>query len=172
MKRIVYPAGVLLVGMAAAHLLFTLLIYRSDLALHAAATALKQAGYVVVPNAHVLPSLTRIFPAFCGAVFFTLTTGAGLCLLAFFAAWVKKRLFPKSRIYRLCIVVAWLAVVLAGNAGGINLEATAAAAVILPLVYFLTGKWMPDAPLRGQWWTVGVHVIVVVVVALAWVPRL
>lgn len=172
MKRLVYPAGVLLVGMAAAHLLFTLLIYRSDLALHAAASALKEAGYLVVPNAHVLPQLTRLAPAFCGALFFTLTTGAGLSLLAFFAAWLYKRLFRQTRKFLFFMVAAWLAVVAAANLQGFNLEATSAALTIPPLVFFLTVKWRPAPVGRGDRWTWAIHLVVIAAVALAWVPRL
>ncbi|MFW6081825.1 MAG: hypothetical protein ACOC7W_07920, partial [Desulfosalsimonas sp.] len=121
MKKLVFPAVVFSGGLVFSQALFTMLVYVFNLELKAELGALKDAGYLVIPNEQVLQGLDGILPAFCGAVFLTLTTGAALTLAGFFAAWIKKRILPDSRFFNVLIAAAWLAVAAACNLHGWNL---------------------------------------------------
>jgi len=172
MKRPTYPAAVLAAGMAATHLLFTFFIYRSDLALHAKIIALKSAGFLVVPNDHILPTLTQVFPAFCGALFFSLTLGAGLTLLTFIVMWAYRRLFADNPLFLIFPAFFWIGLLLAVNAGGWNPAATAVFVIVPSIVIYLCRRWMPPRKMPRDAYAWITHVAVILIVALAWVPRL
>lgn len=159
-------------GMAATHLLFTFFIYLSDQTLLSRTLALKAAGYLVIPNAHILPDLSRIWPAFCGALFFTLTTGAGLSLLAFLAAWIHGRMFGWHRFFSWILTLVWAGLILAVNIAGWNPPATSAFLLVPPLVYFPSRKFFPQAENRGERHIWIIHIAVILIVGIAWIPRL
>ena len=171
MKRLVFPASTLLFGLGLSQIIFTALVYVSNHRLHAELTGMKAGGYLVVPNEIVMPSLLQFMPAFCGAVFFTLTIGAGLTLAAFFAAWVQKRLFPGSRVYPAVLGAAWLALLIACNLQGWNLPATIAFFLVPPAVFAAAWIWMPPAR-TGDRHVRAAHIIVVAIAAVAWIPCL
>ncbi|MFP3981445.1 MAG: HEAT repeat domain-containing protein [Desulfobacterales bacterium] len=171
MKRLVFPASMLLFGLGLSQVLFTALVYVSNHRLHAELADMKAAGYLVVPNELVMPGLLQFMPAFCGALFFTLTTGAGLSLAAFFAAWVQKRLLPGSRVYPAVLVAAWLTLLIACNLQGWNLRATIVFLLVPPAVFAAARTWMPPAH-AGDKHVRAVHIIVVAIAAVAWIPCL
>ncbi|MBS3732034.1 MAG: hypothetical protein KGY42_03920, partial [Desulfobacterales bacterium] len=171
MKRLVFPASMLLFGLALSQILFSALVFVSNHRLHDELAVMKAAGYLVVPNGIVMPSLLQFMPAFCGALFFTLTTGAGLTLAAFFAAWVLKRLLPGSRVYTAVLVAAWLALLIAGNLQGWNLPASIVFLLVPPAVFAAARTWMPPAQ-TGHGHVRAAHIIVVAIAAVAWIPCL
>ncbi len=161
----------LLFGLGLCQVLFTALVYVSNHRLYAELAGMKAAGYLVVPNELVMPSLVQFMPAFCGALFFTLTIGAGLTLAAFFAAWVHKRLFPGSRVYPAVLVAAWLALLITCNLQGWNLPATIVFLLVPPAVFAAARTWMPPAQI-GDGRVRAAHIIVVAIAAVAWIPCL
>ena len=84
MKKYFHPVYVLLAGVLTAQVLFTCLVYFSDISLYQNLLAIKNSGYMIIPNELVMPSLRSISPAICGGIFFSLTTGAGLSFITFF----------------------------------------------------------------------------------------
>lgn len=171
MKRLFFPAVMLAGGLVLAQVLFTILVYISNLELLTEIDALRAAGYLVVPNETVTRELDRIAPAACGAFFFTLTAGTALTLAAFFAAWLKIRVFPKSRAYKAFVASVWLAAAAACNLQGWNPGFTIVFLLVPALVFAFTVKWMPgrqpgDACIRAA------HVIAVAAAALGWLPCL
>ncbi len=170
-KRLVFPAAILLFGLAVSQAVFTALVYISNHMLHAELAGMKAAGYLVIPNELVMPDLLRFMPAFSGALFFTLTTGACLTLAAFFAAWAQKILFSASRIFKAVTAAGWLALLIGGNLQGFNLAATLVFLLIPPAVFAAAIAWMPRAR-GGNHWLRAAHIAVVAAAAAAWIPCL
>jgi len=99
MKHKYTPALAIIAGMILTHLFFSLLVYRSNMHLHQNVSYILDAGYLAVPNAHVLPDLVRIGTALKGALFFTLTIGVVLPFLVYFAAWSWDRGYRRNRAF-------------------------------------------------------------------------
>lgn len=74
--------GILLSGLLVAQIVATLHVWLSNQVLAANLAALKSAGYFIIPNPLVDPPLTSLNAALSGAIFFTLTIGAGITLVA------------------------------------------------------------------------------------------
>lgn len=171
MKRIAYPAVVLAAGLVLSQGLFFIVVYRANLLLYAKLSAMDAAGYLTVPNAHVAAQLTHILPAFYGALFFTFTTGAGLCILAMTAAWIYKRIFNSRRWFVLLLLVCWIALLAAVNTGGFAFAASLSVAVIPPFTFILFLIHMP-AEMRPQGRLVlALQIAAVLMVALVWLPK-
>ena len=129
-----FPAGELLLGLGIAQLLATVQVHLSNLRLLSEMAAVAAAGFQPVPNLLVMPLLAGMKTAFGGGVFFTLSVGAGLSLLA--AAAGAAAAGGSSR--RLPLIAAggliWVAALLTINGNGFNLWASLYLAVIPPPV--------------------------------------
>jgi hypothetical protein len=75
-------------------------VYRSNLGLQKELMVLTQAGHTVVPNHHVLPSLSQFFPALYSSLFISLTAGVFLSLFTCCCIFVF-HVFSKNR-HRTC----------------------------------------------------------------------
>lgn len=171
MKRLLFCAAVLAGGLALSQVLFTVLVYNSNLAFHNELSRLKEAGYLVVPNELVMQGLDSFIPAFCGASFFTLTAGAGLSLAAFFTGWLKIRIFRKSRFYNFLAATAWLGAAAACNLDGWNLAVTMVFILVPATVFSAVVHWLPSSR-RGDGYIRVVHIVVVAAAAIGWLPCL
>ncbi len=171
MKRIVYPAVLLAAGLAISQAVFFCLVYRSNRLLYEGLAAMEAAGYLTVPNAHVMVGLTRIAPAFNGALFFSFTTGAGLCITAMGAAWIYKRIFNSTRWFAIFLLTAWAASICAVNAGGFSLAATASLLVVPPFVFVASIFIMPsEVPPQGRL-AAALQIAAILLIVLAWLPK-
>ena len=171
MKRIIYPGVILAAGLLVSQAVFFFLVLHSNVQLHEKLLALESAGYLIVPNAHVLPELTRIPAAFFGALFFTFTIGAGLSIVSLFAAWLYRRVFRGSIRFVVFLAVAWAVLIAAVNMGGFSLAGTVSIAVILPFVFVFAVRQMPlNARPQGRL-VAALQIVAVIVVALAWLPK-
>ena len=171
MNRVVYPAVVLAAGLAASQALFFVLVYVSNIRVHAAMSTLDAAGYLIVPNAHVLGSLKAFFPAFAGALFFTFTIGAGLSLVAMAGAWLYVRAFKSSRRFGFFLAVLWIVAIAAVNKDGFFAAGSLSFILIPPFVFFLCIRWMPaEARPLGRL-ALAIQVAAVLLVALLWLPK-
>ena len=171
MNRVVYPAVVLAAGLAASQALFTLLVYISNVRLYAAMATLDGAGYLIVPNSHVLGSLKAFFPAFAGALFFTFTIGAGLSLAAMAGAWLYARVFKSSRRFGFFLSALWIVGIAAVNKDGFFAAGILSFILIPPFVFFLCIRWMPaEARPMGRL-ALTIQVAAVLLVALFWLPK-
>ena len=173
MKFYFYPVAVFLAGIASAQALFSVFVYFSDVSLYHTLTAIKAAGFVVVPNAQVLPSLLKWRPAFCGGVFFALTTGAGLTVATFLVVSIWRRFSRRS--FGLWLVFAAAAGFLAIRfhyhlpmilACGLTIAAAGAA----------TFKFFPDLPdsdgRNHPLFSLFIaHLAVIGIILAIWVPR-
>jgi hypothetical protein len=100
--------AVLLLGLVEAQVIATFQVYFSNADLYRTLLALKQAGYLIVPNQLILPRLLSLKSAFWGGLFFTFTIGVFLTFLSWSAAWVFNRIFTNNRLFLIFCVLAWL----------------------------------------------------------------
>lgn len=171
MKRIVYPAVLLAAGLAISQAVFFCLVYRSNRLLYEGLAAMEAAGYLTVPNAHVMEGLTRIAPAFNGALFFSFTTGAGLCITAMGGAWIHKRIFKCTRWFGIFLVTAWAASICAVNAGGFSLATTVSLLVVPPFVFIVSIFTIPsEVPPQGRL-AAALQIAAILLIVLAWLPK-
>jgi hypothetical protein len=108
MKGAFQASAVLVLGLLVAQVIATLQVYFSNADLHRTLLTLKEAGYLIVPNQHILPRLLTFQAAFWGGLFFTLTIGVFLTFISWSAAWAWKRLFRGNRLFLFFCLLAWL----------------------------------------------------------------
>ena len=82
--------------------------------------------------------------AFFGGIFFTLSTGAGLTLLAIAAAWLWERLFSREKPFLVLLICIWILALAAANYRGFLPLVTAYVLFIPPLCFVTTLRWMPE----------------------------
>jgi hypothetical protein len=92
-----YPFATLLLGLFVAQVLATVQVYLSNRDLFDSLMAIKDAGYLTVPNQNVTQGLKGFTPAFCGGLFFTFSIGAGISFFSLALAWVWDRLFFRKQ---------------------------------------------------------------------------
>ncbi len=110
-----YSFFILAVGLFTAQIIATVQVYISNNKIYSAIAAVQEAGYLAVPNRKVLPALIDLSSAFWGGLFFTLSIGAGISLLAYTAV---RLLYCFPRRYRsisIFFVILWGASILAVN---------------------------------------------------------
>jgi hypothetical protein len=98
----------ILAGLIVAQILSTLLIWDSNQSIYSQAQALTAAGWLALPAGAALVPLRTFQAAIGGALFFTLTTGAGLVLAAWGALHLRRRLFDDRRGTLPVIIAIWL----------------------------------------------------------------
>ena len=170
--------GIFLCGLIASQCVATLHVWFSNQNLHAKLQAITGAGYFTIPNPLVFPPIDSFDAAFWGGLFFTLTIGTGVTLVAFAATffWVvtirKKKNrsvppsnakcangdhFPKTRKLRikidlLLLLVIWAYFLFNLNKTGIciieSLYFLAIPLVVVPLTYRWTNRLNPRNLLR------------------------
>ena len=133
MKRQLYAAAVLCIGLLSAQIVATAHVYLSNLNLLQATEALMRSGYLVVPNTLVTARLDTLPTAVAGGLFFTLSIGSGLALMTLGIAWLWDRAFQRRRREGLLFIFAWIAVLYLVNAHGFNMVASLYL-VVVPLV--------------------------------------
>lgn len=172
MKFYLYPLAVVIVGLAAAQVLFSLLIYLSDISLYQTLVAVKAAGFLIVPNEQVLPSLLGWRPAFCGGIFFSLTIGAGLTLASLLVVGAWRRFHQRS-------IFLW--VLFAAVVGFLSFRfdhhfpMTLACSLTIFAAGLAAWFFFPDTEESGRkspfLSLFAAHLAVIGVVLLVWIPR-
>jgi Ca2+/Na+ antiporter len=137
------PTRALLLGLLIAQPIATLQVYFSDKALYQTLTAISKAGYLIIPNRQTMPRLLELSPAFFGGLFFTLSVGAGLSILAIATAWVWDQFFNRNRNLLLVCLILWLGLLLLVNWSGICLMTSLYFLFIPPAVFLVTSKRSP-----------------------------
>jgi hypothetical protein len=132
--------AVLLLGLVVAQVIATIQVYFSNADLHRTLLALKQAGYLIVPNQQILPHLLSLKSAFYGGLFFTLTIGVFLTFLPWSAAWVFSRLFHNNRLFLAFCVLAWLTALVLVNTQGFCILTTLYFVFIPGIVFVAASK--------------------------------
>lgn len=140
--RVLRAVLVILLGLAAAQAIASVHVHLSNLALYEKTEAFKNGGYLIVPNAHVLPRLLEWKSAILGGLFFTLSVGAFLTLASIAAAWLRNRVLPPKKALALLFVFPWIALLLGLNRCGFTPAATSHFLLIPPLVYAAACGWL------------------------------
>ncbi len=135
---------VFLLGLVVAQVIATLQVYVSNTELHRTLLVLKEAGYVIVPNQHLLPRLLTLDSAFWGGLFFTLSIGVFLTFLSWSAAWAWNRLFRRNRLFLFFCLLAWLTSLVLINGRGFCLFITLYFLFIPVIVFLLAAKLSPQ----------------------------
>lgn len=164
LRRRAFPAGELLAGLAAAHVIATLQVYASNRQLYDRMAAVAAAGFLPVPNGNVMPELLQWQTAACGGVLFTLSVGAGLSLLSVVAAWAVPR--ATAALCVPCGILAGLLVLM--NSRGFDPWVTLYFTVVPPLVFTLTRRFLAghDRGTGGR--SLPLRLIALGVVAAGW----
>ena len=162
---------ILLPGLFAAQLIATIQVCLSNAGLCRAFVAMREAGYLVVPNQHAMVHLREFGPAFFGGLFFTLTVGAGLSLLTFAAFWTWDRVFSRSRLSLGFFLILWVGCLASVNFKGFCPAAASYFLFVPPVVFAAALKWMPVQARQRTRSGELVHVIPLLVLALLWLPR-
>lgn len=171
MRNIYLLPAVTIIGITVSHAMFSVMVLVSNVRLNETISVISAAGYLTVPNHLVAAGLKNWGPAFAGALFFSLTVGAGLCLAAFIATLAWRTLFRSSRIALIVMLVLWAALLYRANADGVNLWATAACLVI-PFVaaratLLLLSKTSKPSPLAALAFPLAGFLIIIAF----WAPR-
>jgi len=173
MKSRLLPAVlIILLGLLAAQVIATTHVHFSNLSMYERLEAFKTAGYLIVPNAHVLPRLTGWKTAFFGGLFFTLTVGAFLTLVSIAAAWLRYRALPSKKAIFLLLTIAWSASLVALNLRGASLPATLYLLIIPPLVFTAASKWLFPWPSTRPASGVLIHALPPLFLALLWASQM
>ncbi len=172
LKRYLYPAAVLIIGLCTAQFLFTFLVYLSDTALFRHLIAIKHAGFLTVPNDHVMMTLQNMVPAFYGAFFFTLTTGAGLSMAAFWLILIWLRFLNQNRFIFVCILIFWIFILYKLNSQGLNLVVSLAFIITPVIVGLFTIRLYSQNSVRLKPLNIIIHFIVIILIGAAWAPKL
>ncbi len=175
MKFCLYPALMIFLGVISAEIAFTGLVGASNHSLYKTLSTLSPSGYVMVPNALIMPTLKQPWPAMWGALFFALTVGAGLSMTGLAAAALLDCCFKRFRPVlgvKLLLALAVMAVFL-GFRFHFNPGFTLACMVPLAVVFALYARWRPRAARTNRpGWPViaGLHLAGLAIIVAAWMP--
>ncbi len=138
-KKSFYAFKAMLCGLVLAQILFSTSVYLSNIEHFRMIEVVAEAGYLTVPNAHVMPSLKTFRAMFFGGMFFTLTVGASLSILALAGAWLWNRMLDRNPYFLIPLAIPWLWGILSVT-GIIH----TACFVLIPAGVFGTAwRWMP-----------------------------
>lgn len=161
-----YPFSALLLGLMLTQILATIQVYLSNVSLDDSLLAIKNAGYLPIPNGPVMDGLKDIGPAFAGGLFFTLSIGAGITFFTLALAWTWNRIFYRNKyIFYTCLLL-WLVCLLALNINSFNVFLTLTILLIPPAVFMVVSKSMFYPSRQNRRPNDMIHILPVLVLAL------
>jgi hypothetical protein len=161
-------ARALFLGMLVAQVIGTIQVYLSNVSLHNNITTIKDAGYLAVPNSHILNILPNFGPAFFGGMFFTLSVGAGLSLYSIAAVWIWTRLLFRKKKFLILFLLPLAGCIVKVNLHGFCLVVTSYFLVIPAVIYFATFKWITEPPEKRLWLKEIMHFVPVIILTILW----
>ena len=162
---------IILAGLCAAQIIGSLQVYQSNARLLKTITAIKNAGYLAIPNDLVTPTLTSVKTACMGGLFFTLSIGAGVTLLALLSTWVWKYVCLGKPYLAIPLLLPWFAVVTILNLRGLALLPSLYFTLVPILVAVLALKLMPDTLGRFGWAWSCLHPVILLLLAVFWLTQ-
>ncbi|MEJ2038406.1 MAG: hypothetical protein P8X55_05660 [Desulfosarcinaceae bacterium] len=118
LKSILLP---ILGGLAAAQVLGTLFVRRSNLDLLDKVKTLSEAGWMTIPTGPALKPLADMQPALLGGIFYTMSVGTGLALLTWALVFLYTRILDRSRFCLYVLLACWAGLLVMVNANGMAL---------------------------------------------------
>jgi hypothetical protein len=114
-RKLIY---IFLLSMGIMSIISFIFVYQANVKLQNDLIILKQAGHLVVPNNHILPTLKQFLPALCSSLFISLTAGIFLsliiCLFVLFFFSYRKDRRKNFHIYTYAILITLSAIILTG----------------------------------------------------------
>jgi hypothetical protein len=172
-SRCPYILKVVLAGLLISHIAATVHVYHSNLEFEKQLKGITEAGYFPIPNLYIQQQLTSFLPAFCGALFFTLTVGTGLTLLSLSCAWIWDRLLFRSKFfiyYSSFLLAAFLCYGLISQK--LTLIASAYFLIVPINVFFLATRLMPELKDLNIRFVFMTHLFPYILLLFLWAPQL
>ena len=165
-----YPFTALLLGMILTQMLASVHVYLSNRDLYDSMMAIKDAGYLAIPNSLVMGQLHKAGPAFFGGLFFTFSIGAGISFLSLALAWIWTRAFYRKPLLLYLFLLLWVGCLTVLNFHGFKLLVTLYFLLIPPVVFITAVKCMSNLDKQNRRSTEIIHMIPIIVLALllAW----
>ena len=161
-----YPFTTLLLGMIVTQALATLHVYLSNAELYDSLTAIKDAGYLTIPNKYMMAGLKGFGPAFCGGLFFTFSIGAGISFFTMALAWIWDRFFYRKKYLLYLFLLLWLGCLFALNFHGFKLLVSLYFLMVPPAVFAATIRNLSHLNKQNRRPNEIIHIILVIVLAL------
>lgn len=162
------PFLAILTGMGLTQVFFTWMVYCSNLDLYHNMLAIGKAGYLPVPNQHILPSLQQLGTAMKGAVFFSLTVGIVLPFLVYLAAWAWDRGYRRNRVFLIVLSGFVIFCMMMVNRHGFNPIVTIWFLAVYLTVFKLTLYGLQGVQTRLSPGHLFTHLAVLAVLGVAW----
>ncbi len=159
-----------LAGLITAQVIGFVHVYLSNKHLYESLQIVRQTGYLAVPNEHVWGSLQGWGTAFWGGMFFALSIGAGLSVVALLGAWIWDRLFGRWRPPLVTLIFAWIVGIFAVNANGVSLIASAYPAFIIPVVFLFALRRQPAGQGKSDRRHRALFLAAPVLLCIVWLP--
>ncbi len=171
MRRLPTIPRAVLLGMGLTQLLATGHVYLSNRHLHESLVLIAQAGYLPLPNEYIMGTFLDMGPAFLGGLFFTLTVGAGLSLLAGTLGWAWTCMLKKNRGAMFLLATLWISLVVLLNITGFSAVVTSYFLLVPALVFHISSRWTPSlrSGHSGQTWLNQMApVLAIILLTLVW----
>ena len=140
-NKSIITIGPILAGLLTSQVLGFIHVYLSNIELYHKLTKIKEAGYFTVPNSLTIQTLREFGSAFCGGIFFTLSTGAAITLITLASIWVWVHPFKKNRFTLIPFFIVWISCLAGANAHGFNPMASSYF-ILVPLVVLISAGRM------------------------------
>jgi hypothetical protein len=170
-RKFYHAPLIMLAGLCAAQIIGTLQVYQSNARLLQTITTVKNAGYLAIPNDLVAPLLKTVKTACMGGLFFTLSIGAGITLLALLSTWTWKYVCLRKPYLAIPLLLPWLAFIILLNLRGPAILPSLYFTAVPMLVSVLTLKLMPDTLGRSGWIWSCVHPVILLLLAVFWMTQ-
>ena len=167
-KRDGHPAAALMAGLVPAQIIATFQVYFSNRALYRTLAGISTAGHGAILHVWHPERLQELTTAFFGGLFFTLTAGAGISLISFGAAWIWDRVGSRRDLFLIPMLMLWAAFLISVNGNGFSPFTTLYFAIIPPVVFTLTVKWMPRGNRKRLRRRGLLHLIPIAVLGILW----
>ena len=167
-----YPLLCLLSGLLVTQIIATAQVYFSNKDLHAGLELISNAGYLPIPNRHIMAHLQEFGPAFYGGLFFTLSLGVALSLLALAVSWIRIRIFPVKRWFPCVLLIPWSLLLLSINLHGFAPFASAYFLFVPIAVFWTTRELMPAASPKHRPAFPVIHALLILFLGLLWAWRM
>jgi hypothetical protein len=167
-NRFSCTARALFLGMLAAQVIATIQVFLSNVTLHNNITAIKDAGYLGIPNQHILNILPNFGPAFFGGIFFTLSVGAGLSLYSIAAMWIWTRFLSRNKYFLILFLLPLAGCIVEVNLHGFSPVVTSYFLVIPAVIFISTFKWITGQHEQRVWQKEILHFLPLVILTILW----
>ncbi len=172
MVRFPYFIRSLLAGLWVSQLLATIHVYLSNTHLYDRLTAIRESGYLTVPNSLVMDPLRNRGPDCGGGLFFTFSVGVGISMVTLAAVWSWDRLLSRKKLLLIPFCLLWVGCLVQVNLRGI-VPIVSLYFLAIPLVVFVSAlRWMPPRSGKRTWFSGIITITPVIFLTLLWAPHL